>query len=118
MCLEVLANGDGQRRGQCVAVFAYFMRGEFDDDLDWPFVGEVVVELVCQAPTGNSHARVISYTPVTPRKYAERVVKTDRSPFGKGLPDFVHLSELPNWFLKNDCLVFRVLRCKHSPKKV
>ena len=116
MCLEVLANGEGKNKGQCVAVYAYFMRGEFDSTLEWPFYGEIMIELVNQEK-GHSHAKTIRYTSTTPKKYAECAVTTERSAYGKGIPDFIHLSELPNKFLKNDSLVFRVLRHKSSPQK-
>lgn len=115
MCLEVLANGEGSRKGQCLAVYAYFMRGEFDSQLEWPFHGEIVIELVNQE-TGHSHSQTIHYTSATPTKFAECTVKAERSSFGKGIPDFIHVSELPKKFLKNDCLIFRVLRYRHSLK--
>lgn len=114
MCLEVLANGQGSTRGQYVAVYSYLMRGEFDDVLEWPFLGELVIELVDQE-SARYHAQSIRYTKVTPMKYASKVLKTERSMFGKGVPNFIHLSELPNKFLKEDCLVFRILR-NRQPK--
>ena len=35
VCLSVVANGSGKGKGTYVSVFAYLMRGEFDDHLKW-----------------------------------------------------------------------------------
>ena len=45
MCLNVCANGDGDGEGTHVSVFVCLMRGEFDDDLKWPFSGKITVQL-------------------------------------------------------------------------
>ena len=45
MCLKVLANGEGKGKGTHVSVFIHLMRGEFDDDLKWPFNGKITIQL-------------------------------------------------------------------------
>ena len=45
MCLSVFANGVGKGKDTDVSVFANLMRGEYDDHLNWPFLGKVVVQL-------------------------------------------------------------------------
>ena len=45
MCLNVDANGCGKMEGTHVSVFVCLMKGEFDDDLTWPFNGDVVIQL-------------------------------------------------------------------------
>ena len=37
MCLSIDANGIGCGEGTHLSVFMYLMRGEFDDQLKWPF---------------------------------------------------------------------------------
>ena len=37
MCLKVYANGCGDGKGTHVSVYIYLMKGEFDDNLEWPF---------------------------------------------------------------------------------
>ena len=37
MCLRVYVNGSGGHKGTHVSLYAYLMRGEFDDYLKWPF---------------------------------------------------------------------------------
>jgi len=51
MCLSVVANGSGDGKGTHVSVFAYLMRGDFDDHLKWPFQGRV--EQPTQKPLGQ-----------------------------------------------------------------
>ena len=46
MCLCVYANGTGDGRGTHVSVFAHLMKGEFDDHLKWPFLGNVTIQLL------------------------------------------------------------------------
>ena len=45
MCLNVCANGYGKGKGTHVSVFVCLMKGEFDDDLQWPFSGTVTIQL-------------------------------------------------------------------------
>ena len=45
LCLEVDVNGYGSGKGTHVSVYVYLMRGEFDDLLEWPFHGEVTIQL-------------------------------------------------------------------------
>ena len=49
MCIEVVPNGDDDDGGGThVAVYAKILKGSFDDDLNWPFLGSVTVELLNQ----------------------------------------------------------------------
>ena len=46
LCLEVLPNGHESAQGSHVSFFFYLMKGEYDNDLVWPFEGHVVIELL------------------------------------------------------------------------
>ncbi len=46
MKIEVYTNGYGDGVGSHVSVFAYVIKGKFDDELNWPFVGKVTFELL------------------------------------------------------------------------
>ena len=50
MCLNVNPNGCGRGEGTHVSVFVCLMRGEFDDDLKWPFRGDVTIQLKKKNP--------------------------------------------------------------------
>jgi len=55
MCLSVCANGWGPGKDRYVSVYAYLMRGEFDDHLKWPFRGHVVIQLCNQLQDMHHH---------------------------------------------------------------
>ena len=55
MCIKVDADGNDDGAGTHVSVYAYLMRGRNDDNLSWPFTGEVTItllnQLVCSTAT-------------------------------------------------------------------
>ena len=46
MCLNLEPNGYGSGKGTHISLFAALMKGEYDDSLQWPFEGNIVVELL------------------------------------------------------------------------
>ena len=46
MCLAVYANGWAEGRSKCISVYVHLMRGEFDDKLEWPFRGDIHMQLL------------------------------------------------------------------------
>lgn len=48
MCVHVCANGYGECKGTHVTVSVQLMKGEFDDQLKWPFRGQIIVQLLSQ----------------------------------------------------------------------
>ena len=46
MHVEVYANGNGSSKGTHVSVYVRLMAGEYDDQLRWPFVGDIDVMLL------------------------------------------------------------------------
>ena len=46
MCLSVHPYGTGAGTGTHVSVHLNIMKGEFDDQLLWPFLREITVQLV------------------------------------------------------------------------
>jgi hypothetical protein len=105
MCLSVDANGIGSGEGTYLAVFVYVMRGEFDDQLKWPFRGGITIKLVNQEEKEGDHVvETISFTRSTPDKHCERVTAGGRSRNGWGRHRFLLLSKLQPKYLKNDCI--------------
>ena len=111
MCLGVDANGNGAGEGTHVSVYTYFMRGQFDSCLEWPFCGSVTIQLVNQLEDKEHHTRNIRYTVSTS---ASRVTIGERSG-GRGTQTFLlhsalGLSVANNCqYLKDNCLVFRIV---------
>ena len=46
MCLNLEPNGCGTGKGTHISLYAALMKGEHDDSLQWPFEGNIVVELL------------------------------------------------------------------------
>ena len=56
MCIGVDANGSNTGEGTHISVYLHLMAGEYDNDnLKWPFHGEVTVQLLNQRNNGNHY---------------------------------------------------------------
>ena len=117
MCLQTYANGFDKERGTHLSLYTCFLRGEYDDQLQWPFHGKIAVELLDQSKydltQGRHHECIMHYGDNTPDRYAQRVTAGDEGP-GWGKSQFIpHFKLDPQndptvCYLKDDCLKFRV----------
>ena len=46
LCIRVYANGHGKGKDTHISIFANLMRGDYDNDLQWPFECDIVVQLL------------------------------------------------------------------------
>ena len=95
MCLSVYAAGVGQGNGSHVSVFAHIMKGEYDDQLSWPYRGTVTVTLIMEDDDDEDQEEELKFTSKCPAKAAERVddgkILND---FGQGLSRFVEWDDI------------------------
>ena len=105
MCLRITADGEGTGKGTHITVAVYLMKGEFDDQLEWPFRGDITIQLLNQQGDKKGHfTRTI--------RGAEAVRGSGKS--GEkfisawGISQFKLQSEVYQKFLKNDSLKFQV----------
>ncbi len=63
MKIEVYANGNGDGEGTHVSVYLLIISGENDDELNWPFVGLISIELLNQLRDKNHHSDYIHIFP-------------------------------------------------------
>ena len=119
MCLLVNANGHGSVKGTHVSVWVHLMRGEFDDQLKWPFRGEVTIQLLNQLGDRNHATGTIHFTDWTPDMYRSRVERRERAEKGLGIQEFIGHHNLDfnpaknRQYLRDGRLCFRVTRVKH-----
>ena len=119
MCLNVDANGWGDAKDTHVSVFAYLMRGEFDDHLKWPFQGLVTVAILNQLEDSNHITKIIRFTDTTDSSYVGRVTDGQRALGGWGYKSFIAHRDLNkpaknHRYLKYDCLRFQIItECMH-----
>ena len=108
MCLRVYAN----YKGTHVSVFTHLMKGEYDDNLKWPFRGTITVTLLNQLRPDNHHSCTLIYDRNV-LEVASGRVKEGRAQ-GRGYhncfshTDISHATQQNIIFLRNDCLYFSV----------
>ena len=112
MCLAVNANGRGSGADTHVTVIVYLMRGEYDDNLVWPFRGDVTLHLVnCNVDEGHVEWTA-HFEEGDPDDVGGRVMEGERAPRGWGWDQFISHSALGYGrnieFLDKDVLEFRV----------
>ena len=100
MCLNVDANGYGSGKNSHVSVFVCMMKGDYDDQLKWPFRGDITIQILNQAGNDEGHCTKIVH--VT-EDFGEKVVVGNRSD-GLGYHGFLPHTRLIPQYLKDDCL--------------
>ena len=122
MCIRVGANGSGRGKHTHISVFAYLMRGKNDDNLSWPFRGEVTFTLLNQLEDKNHFTHTTKYPEDKDDGGNRRVVDTERSK-GYGYSSFIahdrlgHNAAKNRQYLKDDCLYFRITTKTSDPVK-
>ena len=108
LCLRVDANGRGCGKGSHLSFFAYIMKGQHDDRLQWPFTGTIIFELLNWLEDKGHYKMTLSndtndgFVRVTKRKYGNFT----------GYPQFISQSSLNSstnpQYLYQDCIRVRV----------
>jgi ferredoxin-thioredoxin reductase catalytic subunit len=108
MCLRIYANGSGVGVGanMHVSLGLVFMKGEYDDQLKWPFQGKVTIQLLSQNGDERHWENTVPYDSSTDDKYCNRVKHGERAEASIGYPKFIPHSELKPMYLQSDCLKF------------
>lgn len=121
MCLRVDANGcaDSDGHGSYVSVFTCLMHGMYTAQPRWPFHFTTTIQLVNQLEDKNHHTEVIRGDPTRPyiMNFTEAGSHCSVS-HGWGKHQFICHSKLGLdqakncWYLKDDCLLFRIVSVK------
>ena len=114
LCLKVYANGSEKQKGSHLMIGANLMRGEFDSDLQWPFEGDIIVE-VLNWREDNHHYRVdtMSLSKYNHSDVTGRVTKREYASLGVFIPIsnsfLVYDPDTNTEYLQDDCLRLRVV---------
>ena len=108
ICLGVHANGYESGTGTHVSIFVYFMKGEFDDSLKWPFRGVISTRLLDQLKGEDHETGFNTYNDTVKDKYCARVTGGEKTVFGLGYGKVIAHTELEPKYLRNDTLLFQV----------
>ena len=118
ICLGVIANDIdffGVAKDSRASLFVYFMRGEFDDYLDWPFRGSILF-LLHNYVNGEYVTFTFIYDSKVPDTFCSRVTEGERAVNGLRCQDSIAHSYLVP-FLQNDSLTFELHSMRpHSTK--
>ena len=104
MCLKVAPNGWAEGKGTHISMYVHMMRGEFDEQLKWPFRGDITVQLLNWEVDEKPFARMIPFDDTTQEFTAGRVTYRERAEDGRGFCRFTSHVDIRSKYLKNDCL--------------
>ena len=108
MNLSICTNGDDEQSRGYISCFTMFVAGDNDDTLEWPFTGEVTIELLNQLHDEDHNKCTYYYDETAPEYFRQR---DSECGFGIGL--FVSHKRLDMhsprcMYLKDDTLYFRI----------
>lgn len=106
MQITVFPYGRYGSKGSHVGVYAHILRGEYDNQLKWPFRGRLTVHLLSQKASYSNHVRHIVYDDSVSYKYSGRCL--DGSPsLDYGIDQFLPFSSI-QYYISNDTLTFEL----------
>ncbi len=105
MVLNVYPYGNQGGSGTHLSLYISILKGEYDHQLKWPFLGEVTITLVDQR-LGRHKTYTLEYTREDSSCGARRYNNTLTGALG--YPTLIEHKYLPPNYLKDDCLVFRI----------
>lgn len=94
MCVGVDAAGSSVGEGTHVSVLVYFLRGEFDTDLEWPFRGTVNIWLLNERQDNNHFQKSIKFDDNVTLVESGKVEGHFEKSSGYGHPMFLEHAEL------------------------
>ena len=118
-CLSVYPNGNLEGRDSHLSVYAQLMKGEYDDDLEWPFEKDISIELLNWREDENDYSDTISFNRHNDPdgKYCSRVTDQETAP-GYGNSQFISHIDLVSTtntkYLRDDYLKLRVTALVYS----
>ena len=100
--------------GTYVFIFVELTQGEYDDQLKWPFRGDITIQLLNQRRDEGHWERTAHFDDAASDEWARRMVPRQRDKYWCiTFPKFITFSELntkDKEYVKNDCLKFRVTK--------
>ena len=115
MCLNVYPAGAGTGKGTHVSMFGNLMKGDYDDELNWPFTADVIVDILNWRGDNNHHRVVCKFNEGSSDDARARVYDDNKvAPSGQGNQKVIEISTLMSssssdpQYLSEDCMCIRV----------
>lgn len=108
LCIRVNLNGVDSARGTHLSLFIHFMQGEYDDLLEWPFNGRIVLTIIDQNPICELRNDISETLLSKPNLAAFQRPNSTRNHKGFGYMEFLPLSVIDgSSYIKNDTLIIK-----------
>ena len=104
MCLRVDANGYGDGNASHVSVFVHMMKGDYDNELMWPFRGDITIQILNQAGDDGHRTEILDVTDDGDDDDIGNRVILGAMSNGLGYYKFLSHEDLSPHYLKDDCL--------------
>ena len=105
LCIRANLNGVDNGNGSHVSLFIHFMRGDFDDILDWPFKGRITMTIMDQ---GEHRQHIVEVLESKPTLAAFQRPHSNRNHKGFGYIEFAPIGLIENSsYVKNDTLIIK-----------
>ena len=105
LCLSICANGLGEGKGQYISASFSLMKGEFDDQLKWPFKESLQIKLVNKDHSKDDKVSFVHFSDTS--SAGNRLTTGIRCANTFGIAKFISHESIPN-FIQNDSLKFQV----------
>ena len=109
MCLLVYAGGCGSGADTHFSSFLLLMKGEYDDQLEWPFRDRFNIQLLSQDGNEGQYTKTTHFDDAPDHSH-NRVVDVEKAENAWGFQNFFSYAELKPKYLQNNCLKFRIER--------
>ena len=119
MCLKVFPNGNRSGENTHISVYVNVLKGEYDDQLSWPFRGDFTIRLLCNNNSETLYY-VVSFNERVHPRVSGRVVKGDKLIQGFGIDQFISQDALSSGYVQDNSLQFRVwcTVTSHGPVRI
>ncbi|XP_060566539.1 TNF receptor-associated factor 6-like [Ruditapes philippinarum] len=108
LCIRVNPNGVDSAKGTHLSLFIHFMQGEYDDLLEWPFSGRIVLTIIDQNPMCEMRNHISETLMSKPNLAAFQRPVSTRNHKGFGYMEFLPLSVIDgSTYIKNDTLIIK-----------
>ena len=116
LCLSIDANGNKETKGSHMSVYVRLMKSLTDDEIHWPFRGEVTIEILNQLQDSGHFTKIVVFDWKQSDVRTSEVTNPDACRQGWGYHDFIphnlldYNSTTSTHYLKDDTLFIRVVK--------
>lgn len=108
LCIRVNLNGVDSARGTHLSLFIHFMQGEYDDLLEWPFSGRIILTIIDQNPICEMRNNISETLMSKPNLAAFQRPVSARNHKGFGYMEFLPLNIIDgSTYVRNDTLIIK-----------